>query len=228
MRQCTVYRLGLVGYQEAWDLQKALAERRKEGQIGDVLLLLEHPHTYTSGRNGKKENILASEEELARLGARVFWIDRGGDATYHGPGQLVGYPILDVVPLGGPLPYVRALEELLIRTLADFDIAAARIPGRTGVWAGDRKIAAIGVKLSRWISTHGFALNLDPDLSYFDYIVPCDIQGVRVTSMAEMLRRPVGVAEVQDCLVQHFARVFWTQIEEGDLRDLEVMVKAMS
>jgi len=201
--------LGLVDYQEAWALQKELAQARREGKISDVLLLLEHPHTYTLGRGAKEEHLLLSQEELARLGAQVYWVDRGGGITYHGPGQLVGYPILDLRGLFlDAHRYLRTLEEVLIQALADFGIAAQRHPGYTGVWVGEEKIAAIGVKIAHWITSHGFALNVNTDLDYFSYIVPCGIPDRAVTSMAHLLGSPVDLDAVAKRVAHRFGEQF--------------------
>lgn len=181
---CRVAFLGRVPYQEAWDLQRSLAVRRAADEIPDTLLLLEHPHTFTIGRTGDPANILIAGDRLAALGAEVFDIDRGGDVTYHGPGQLVGYPIMLVEDRRDLLRYIRGLEETIILALADFDILAGRIPGLSGVWIGDDKLAAIGVKMGR-VTSHGFALNVTTDLSYFGHIVPCGIRDRGVTSMVE-------------------------------------------
>ena len=219
---CHILSLGTMDYMAAWDLQKSLAQQRAEDKIPNTLLLLEHPHVYTLGRRGKQADLLLSEAELAKLGARVFWVDRGGEATYHGPGQIVGYPIVDLHSWGGPIKYVRTLEEVLIKTLAEFGIEAGRIEGLTGVWAGEEKIASIGVKISRGITTHGFALNVCPDLSYFDHIVPCGIQDKGVTSMERRLGRGVGTTEVVSPLAHHFSEEFgwetrWVPPDEAGL-----------
>ena len=177
-----VSRLGVVPYREAWDLQTTLGEQRARGEITNQLLLLEHPHTYTLGRRGDPANILLSPDELRRLGVEVIHTDRGGDVTYHGPGQLVGYPILLIEDRSNLVGYVRRLEEMLIRVLADFEIIGERIVGLSGVWIGSEKIAAIGVKMGR-VTSHGFALNVNPDMSYFDHIVPCGIRDMGVTSI---------------------------------------------
>ncbi len=184
---CDVYRLGLVEYEEAWAEQRRLVEAcRQDGR--PRLLLLEHPPTYTFGVRGRQEHLLVREQALAALGAAVYRIDRGGDVTFHGPGQLVGYPILDLRRWHqGPVWYVRALEEMLIEALSAFGIEAERSPGRPGVWVGGAKIAAIGVRVSRGVTSHGFALNVDPDLEYFSYIVPCGLPDVTVTSIAKVL-----------------------------------------
>ena len=176
MRSCCWRDVGRLEYGEAFELQKALVAERKRGEIPDQFLLVEHPHTITLGRNGHLENLLAREEVLAQAGIAFHHTDRGGDITYHGPGQIVGYPIVhlrewkrDVVA------YVRAIEQVMIEALADFGIAGGRVSGMTGVWTGGKKIAAIGVHISRWVTSHGFALNVTTDLSYFQYIVPCGL-----------------------------------------------------
>jgi len=211
MRNCEVRELGRVDYGRALEIQQDLVARRKTGEIGDQLLLLEHPHVITLGRNGHLENLLASDEVLSRTGISFYPTDRGGDVTYHGPGQLVGYPILDLREWKRDVgAYVRGVEQVLIDTLADFGIEAGRIPKLTGVWVDDRKIAAIGVHLSRWVTSHGFALNVNTDLSYFQYIVPCGLTKP-VTSMAQLGVR-AGLEEVSPVLAGHFGRVFETGI----------------
>jgi lipoyl(octanoyl) transferase len=212
MRKCIVRQLGQVDYASALQLQQQLATDRKQGLIPDHLLLLEHPHVITLGRNGHMENLLADDDILARAGIAFFPTDRGGDVTYHGPGQLVGYPILDLRDWKRDVgAYVRGVEQAIIETLADFGIAAGRIPTLTGVWVGDRKIAAIGVHLSRWVTSHGFALNVSTDLSYFQYIVPCGLTKP-VTSMAALGVRAT-LPQVGEILAAHFARIFDCEIE---------------
>ncbi|MGO9263030.1 MAG: lipoyl(octanoyl) transferase LipB [Bryobacteraceae bacterium] len=207
MRKCVVRELGRMEYGAAFDLQRQLVEARKEGGVPDQLLLVEHPHVITLGRNGHMDNLLASERVLARAGIAFYPTDRGGDITYHGPGQLVGYPILDLREWRRDVgAYVRGIEQAIIDTLADYGIAAARIPKLTGVWVGERKIAAIGVHLSRWITSHGFALNVHTDLSYFQYIVPCGL-AKPVASMAQLGVR-ARLEEVSRSLAGHFGRVF--------------------
>ncbi len=175
--------LGIIGYGEAVEQQRELVARRKAGEIPDTLLLLEHPHVFTLGRNARQEHLLAQPAEV-----EVHATNRGGDITYHGPGQLVGYPILDLAVIRKDVVwYVRSLEEALIAALAEFGIAAGRHPGLTGVWVGPGKIAAIGVHISRWVTSHGFALNVHPDLRYFQCIVPCGIREYGVTSMERVL-----------------------------------------
>jgi lipoyl(octanoyl) transferase len=207
MRNCCLRELGRVSYADGLQLQQQLIAARKAGEAADHLLLLEHPHVITMGRNGQMENLLASDEILDRAGISFYPTDRGGDVTYHGPGQLVGYPILDLRDWKRDVgAYVRGIEQVIIDTLADFGIEAGRIPKLTGVWVGDRKIAAIGVHLSRWVTSHGFALNVDTDLSYFQYIVPCGLTKP-VTSMAQLGVRAT-LPEVSRILAVHFGRVF--------------------
>ena len=214
MKTCLYARPGEVDYAEAWNMQSALARRRADGEIPDSLLLLEHPHTYTLGRRAIMDEVLASDAALARLGARVVHADRGGLVTYHGPGQIVGYPIVDVRPLGGPRDYVCALEEVVILTLDDFGLAAGRIPNQIGVWVGDVKVASIGVRISRGISTHGFALNVSTDLSYFRHIVPCGMPGAVVGSIESLLGTPVDKDRVAERLVHNFGnRLRRTMVE---------------
>ena len=207
MRSCQLRELGRVDYGAALDLQQQLATDRKEGLIPDQLVLLEHPHVITLGRNGHMENLLAGSQVLSRAGISFFPTDRGGDITYHGPGQLVGYPIIDLREWKRDVgAYVRGIEQVIIDTLADFGIAAGRTPKLTGVWVGERKIAAIGVHISRWVTTHGFALNVNTDLSYFQYIVPCGLTKP-VTSMAQ-LGSQADLREVSRSLAVHFGCIF--------------------
>jgi lipoyl(octanoyl) transferase len=212
MRSCVLRQLGRIDYGAALELQQRLTTERKLGLIGDQLLLLEHPHVITMGRNGELKNLLASDDILARAGIAFYPTDRGGDVTYHGPGQLVGYPILDLRDWKRDVgAYVRAVEEIIILTLAEYGIEAGRIPKLTGVWVGERKIAAIGVHLSRWVTSHGFALNVSTDLSYFQYIVPCGLTKP-VTSMAALGVR-ASLEEVSAKLAVHFARIFDCELE---------------
>ena len=213
MRSCELHDLGRIEYGRALELQRELAERRKLGLIPDQLLVVEHPHVITLGRNGKPGHLLASEEVLRRAGIAFFPTDRGGDITYHGPGQIVGYPILDLREWKRDVvAYVRAIEQTIIDALAEFGIAAGRLAGCTGCWVDGRKIAAIGVHISRWITSHGFALNLTTDLSYFQYIVPCGLARP-VTSMAA-LGAAAPRAEVIASLARHFACNFQLEIVE--------------
>ena len=204
-----VIRLGLVPYMEAWEFQRRLHQEVADGRRPDTLLLLEHSHTYTLGRRGRDEDILIGEAVLDQLGIEVHHTDRGGEVTYHGPGQLVGYPIIDLRRWGGgPLKYVRALEQMIAEALAEFGIEGASEGSPTGVWVKDRKVAAIGVKVGRRVTTHGFALNVSTDLSYFEHIVPCGMPSARVTSVSRELGRTVGVDEVIPVVTQKFGRVF--------------------
>jgi lipoyl(octanoyl) transferase len=210
MRSLEVRRLGVVAYAEALALQRALVDDRRSGRIADLLLLLEHPHVLTLGvRGAGRSHILAPADVLASLDVEIHETGRGGDITYHGPGQLVGYPIVDLRPDRCDVHrYVRDLEEVLIRTAADYGVAARRIPGLTGVWAGDEKLAAIGVRIARWVTSHGFALNVTTDLDYFKLIVPCGISDRGVTSLARLIGRPVEPSEVEDRVATHFREVF--------------------
>ena len=237
MNVCQVHRLGEVPYADAWALQDRLAQEVARGERPATLLLLEHPHTYTFGRRGHAEHLLWSEEECRRRGVAVFWVDRGGDVTYHGPGQLVGYPLLPLAPGGlrftdangrPRLPqadyvgYVRRLEEVLIRALASFGVRGFRVPGMTGVWVaqpqaahGMAKIAAIGVKVDvRGVSRHGFALNVCPDMTYWQGIIGCGLQGYAVTRLADVLGRPVAVEALIPPLVAAFGKVFGYRMQE--------------
>ena len=206
-----VRRLGVVPYAEALELQKQLVDDRREGRIADTLLLLEHPHVLTLGvrGDGGRSHILATDEALASRGVDVFETGRGGDITYHGPGQIVGYPILDLKPERCDVHrYVRDLEEVLIRVAGDYGLAAERVKGLTGVWIGGEKLAAIGVRIARWITSHGFALNVSTELDYFNLIVPCGIRDRGVTSLSRLLGRTVDRAEVEDKLIQRFTEIF--------------------
>jgi lipoyl(octanoyl) transferase len=212
MLKCEWQQPGRMEYGEAFEWQQRLVAQRKAGAIPDQLILLEHPHTITMGRNGHIENLRAGEEILARAGIAFHSADRGGDVTYHGPGQIVGYPILDLREWKRDVgAYVRAIEQVMIDTLADFGIAAGRIPKCTGVWVGGAKIGAIGVHISRWVTSHGFALNVSTDMRYFQYIVPCGLTKP-VTSMAQ-LGCGAAWAEVAERLAWHFGRVFDREIE---------------
>jgi len=196
-------------YADALALQQTLVADRRAGRIGDALLLVEHPHVLTLGVRGKRSHILATPDVLDARGIDVHETGRGGDVTYHGPGQVVGYPILDLRPDRLDVHrYVRDIEEVLIRTAADYGIDASRVKGLTGVWVGREKLAAIGVRIARWITSHGFALNVTTDLDYFALIVPCGIADRGVTSLARLLGRRLDRREVEDRVVSHFCHVF--------------------
>src|SRR5512142_1194414 len=216
-----VLHLGLVPYATALDLQRTLMQLRKSNRIENTRLLLEHPPVITLGRNAKLDNVLASPEFLAQRGVELFEIDRGGDVTFHGPGQLVAYPIFDLrsfEPKVGAVEFVRRLEEVLIRTCGDFGIGTQRIKGLTGVWTyalpskPEAKIAAIGVHISRAVTTHGFALNVSTDLDYFTMIVPCGISNKPVTSMQRELQKSLTLDEVATAASRNFGRVFQSQM----------------
>ena len=221
--RCAAAFLGRVPYPDAWRLQRELHERVATGQIPDQLLLLEHPHVYTLGRRGKESDVTATAERLNELGAEVHRVDRGGQATYHGPGQLVGYPIISLRRWGGgPLRYVQALEQVLIATLAELGIEAQSEDRPTGVWVGDAKIAAIGVRISQGVTMHGFALNVCPDLSYFGQIVPCGVPDGGVTSISKLLSKNVDVEEVVPALVRQFGLALGLSMEIGTTEELGV------
>jgi lipoyl(octanoyl) transferase len=210
-RGLVVRRLGRVPYAEALALQRSLVEDRRAERIPDTLLLLEHPHVLTLGvrGDGGRSHILATAEALASRGIEIHETGRGGDITYHGPGQIVGYPIIDLNPDRRDVHrYVRDLEAVLIGVAADYGIEAGRVEGLTGVWVGDEKLAAIGVRIARWITSHGFALNVTTSLDHFELIVPCGIADRGVTSLQRLLGRPVSTAEVQNRIIEQFAKIF--------------------
>ena len=209
MRTCQYSFLGRVPYGEAHALQERTVAARKAGEIEDRLLLVEHPHVITLGRAARRANVLADEDERERRGVELHETGRGGDVTYHGPGQLVGYPIINLAPDRCDVRrYVRDLEEVLIRTAGDYDVEAGRIPGLTGVWVGDEKLAAIGVRISRWVTMHGFAFNATTELDYFGLIIPCGITDHGVTSLEKLLGRRIDLAELAARAAQHFGEVF--------------------
>ena len=211
-RKLLVHRLGLIDYQSGLAIQKETEQAVKLGTQPDTLLLLEHPHTLTIGRRGESAAVLADAEELKRRNVTVFETNRGGKVTYHGLGQLVGYPIVKLSPDREDVHrYMRDLEEVLIRTMSDFGIDAFRIEGLTGVHTARGKIAAIGVHIARWVTTHGFALNVNTDLSYFNFIIACE--GEPVTSMAELRGSQTQLSEVEDRIVARFSEVFAMQVE---------------
>ncbi len=218
-RECWAVDCGLLPYVDASELQRHLVAARKAGTVPDILLICEHPHVITLGRNGHQEHLLASQHLLRQMNVQFYPTDRGGDITYHGPGQIVGYPILDLARIRRDVAwYLRLLEELMISVTADFSIEATRKPGMTGVWvehpahegmpAIAEKIAAIGVHLSRWVTSHGFAYNVSTDLRYFDLIVPCGLHGKRATSLEAVLGRTIDCREVLPILIQRFGEIF--------------------
>ena len=221
-----LHKPGLVDYKEAWDLQKELflenfeiKTGKREGETSNHLFLLEHPHVYTLGKSGDKKNLLLNDELLKLKEASFYKIDRGGDITYHGPGQLVGYPVFDLDKLNISIKdFVFNIEEMLIQTVAHYGITATRLEGATGVWldAGDsvkaRKIAAIGMKISKKVSMHGFALNINTNLDYFNYIIPCGLQDKGVTSLQKELNREVSMEEVTEVLIKKFEEIFGVNI----------------
>jgi len=241
MNICYTVEAGLIGYTEAWELQKRLVAARKTAAVEDVLLLCEHPHVITLGRNGKREHLLASEQVLRQKNVEFHSSDRGGDITYHGPGQLIGYPILNLGAIRKDVGwYVRMLEEAMIRVTADFGFRAERVAGKTGIWVRsgpsqvdasyengpaseqvtEEKLGAIGVHISRWVTSHGFAYNVSTDLRYFDLIVPCGITGRKATSLEKLLQRAVSRSEVMPPLAKHFGQVFGLEMRESSLADL--------
>ena len=213
MPELQIQRLGLIPYGDALELQQRLVAERRADRIPDQLLLLQHPHVITLGTSSHSDHVLLDEAERRLLGIELFETGRGGDVTYHGPGQLVGYPILDLKPDRQDLHrYVRDLELVLIEALATFGITAGRREGLTGAWVGDEKVAAIGVRVSSgWITSHGFALNVGTDLGFFDAIVPCGIREYGVTSMERVVGKPVAMRDVEDRIVEAFERVFERQ-----------------
>jgi lipoyl(octanoyl) transferase len=214
MRVCEAKWLGGVGYSEALSMQESAVNSLRSGEGDEQLLLLEHPHVFTLGRGADSANILAGADQLESLSIEVHETGRGGDVTYHGPGQLVGYPIINLKPDRCDVHrYVRDIEEVLIRSIAELGITGERIAGLTGVWVGNEKIAAIGVRIARWITSHGFALNVNTDLDYFQMIVPCGITDKGVTSLSRLLGQPLDMNDVARIVARRFAEVF-----ERDIR----------
>ena len=214
MSSCSVVHLGLISWAEANALQERVLAARKAGAVADIVLLCEHPHTITQGRNGKAQHLLASAAVLRQKGVEFHHTNRGGDITYHGPGQLVGYPILNLAAIRRDIGwYMRMLEEAMIRTSAEFGVTAVREPGKTGIWvdqpaaAAPEKLAALGVHLSRWVTSHGLAYNVSTDLRYFGLIVPCGISERQATSLEKLLGRTIAVSSVADPLVKHLGAV---------------------
>ena len=235
---CLILEPGRLPYAQAWQLQNDLARRIAEGGQPPTLLLLEHPHTYTFGRRGQAQHLLWDEAELQRRGIEVHWVDRGGDVTYHGPGQLVGYPLVPLstaglkVEGGGRIPqadyvgYVRRLEEVLMRALRRVGVEGVRVEGMTGVWVRGRgevaKIGAIGVKVdARGVTRHGFALNVNPDMDYWQGIIACGLEGAAVTSLAELLGTPPSMREMRQAIIQAFGEVFgYRMMAEGETKHI--------
>ncbi|PYU48540.1 MAG: lipoyl(octanoyl) transferase [Acidobacteria bacterium] len=223
MRTCQIVDLGLVGYAEAYALQKRIVAARKAEAIEDVLLLCEHPHVITQGRNGKREHLLASEHVLRQKGIEYYETTRGGDITYHGPGQIVGYPILNLGAIRRDVVwYVRTLEEAMIQATAEFGIKAERVAGKTGIWVRvgntEEKLAAIGVHISRWVTSHGFAYNVSTDLRNFDLIVPCGIAECKATSLEKLLGRSVEEKEVSPRIAKHLGELLGLEMKEASVK----------
>jgi lipoyl(octanoyl) transferase len=215
MKEVQVTFLGRMKYDAAWDLQRALVEKRRTGEIPDTLILTEHDPVYTIGKTGSDLHLLAGESELRTKGVQVYHHDRGGDVTFHGPGQLVVYPILDLTEFYLDLHrYLRDLEEVIIRVLASYGLRGERMPEYTGVWLDGEKVCAIGIKSSRWITMHGLALNVTTDLSHFGRIIPCGIFERGVTSLAEHLPGPLSLEEVGRRTAEEFGRVFGVTMRE--------------
>lgn len=217
--------LGRRDYDDALAIQRELVVRRREGSIPDVLVFVEHPPTFTIGRGASWNNLLSEPAALERLGARLVEADRGGDITFHGPGQLIGYPIVDLARWRKDVhAYLRSLEQTLIDALSEWGVSTSREAGLTGVWHASGKVAAIGVRVTRWVSSHGFALNVSTDLDYFKHIVPCGIVDRSVSSMEEILRAPVARGPVMDAVSGAFGRVFERDVVEACESDLEVLI----
>jgi lipoyl(octanoyl) transferase len=224
--------LGLIPYAEAYALQKRIVAARKPGAIEDVILFCEHPHVITQGRNGKREHLLASENVLRQKGVEFFETSRGGDVTYHGPGQIVAYPILNLAAIRRDVVwYVRQLEEAMIRTTAEFGIAAGREAGKTGIWVGEgessEKLGAIGVHISRWVTSHGLAYNVATDLRNFELIVPCGIADRKATSLEKLLQRGVALNEARTKLAKHLGEVFGLELKQIGRPELSDKLEAV-
>lgn len=225
MSTCQIIDLGLIGYAEAYALQKRIVAARKAEAIENVLLICEHPQVITQGRNGKREHLLASEHVLRQKGVEFYETSRGGDITYHGPGQIVGYPILNLGAIRRDVVwYVRTLEEAMIRSTAELGIAASRVAGKTGIWVQtgntEEKLAAIGVHISRWVTSHGFAYNVSTDLRFFDLIVPCGIADRKVTSLEKLLGRKVEEKEVAPRIAKHLGELLGLEMQETSKEEL--------
>ncbi len=211
-RTCELLLPGVVAYKQAVVLQESYVKQVAAGTETEKLILLEHPHVITLGRGFHPENLLVSPDWLEANGVAVEESGRGGDITYHGPGQIVGYPILSIAGQPDLHLYLRNLEELMIRCARDFGIEAGRKPGMTGIWVQDEKLGAIGVRVARWVTSHGFALNVNPDLKYFEYMIPCGIRQHGVTSMKKLLNREIPLDEIHACLVRHFEAIFQRKV----------------
>lgn len=199
-------------------MQRELVARRKLEETPDTLLLVEHPHVYTLGRNARRSHLLADRDKLRGIGAEVHETDRGGDITYHGPGQLVGYPILDLKQHRRDVGwYMETLQEILILTVKDFGITSHPRDGMRGIWVGEEKLGSLGVHLSRWVTSHGFALNVNTDLTYFDHIIPCGLEGVRMTSLEKLTGRSICLENVQEMLINHFGKLFSLEVRPEPL-----------
>ena len=210
-----VINAGILGYEDAWYLQNGLKKARLEERVGDTLILVQHPPTITLGRRGKEDNILVGHDVLKREGIELFVIDRGGDITFHGPGQLIGYPIISLKKLGLSVgQYIRRLEDVIMVTLRDVGIIAKKIPHTIGVWVGEKKVASLGIRISGGVATHGFALNITNDLRPFHFINPCGIKGLQVTSLREILGEDVNCGYIENILVTHFSQFFQMRIGE--------------
>lgn len=214
---CVVYKLGRMEYSQCYQLQRYLQLMRINGNISDALLILEHPPTLTIGKTGRMENVLVPVSRLKQEGISLVFSDRGGDATYHGPGQMVAYPILSLQDRGRDIPqYVRNLEAVAIRTLKDFGIIAARDNHHPGVWIGTAEIAAIGLSIKKWVSMHGLALNVAPDMAHYAFINPCGFKDRKAASMADVLGRELAMGEVVSRFIDHFSNIFETSVTSGD------------
>jgi lipoyl(octanoyl) transferase len=208
-KKITYCDLGFIDYKESWELQQEIHSKRVSGEVEDFLFLLEHPNTYTLGKTAHKENLTGSESYLIENNISVYDIDRGGDITYHGPGQIVGYPIINLNNWNKDThKYLRALEEVIINTCSEYNLRCERNPKHTGVWSSDKKIAAIGIKVSRWITMHGFAFNVNTDLNLFNGIIPCGIQDKSVTSLKQELGFQIDIGEVKEKILNNFVKVF--------------------
>lgn len=225
LKDCLTIDLGLIGFAEGYALQKRIVAARKAEAIEDVVLLCEHPHVITQGRNGKREHLLVTENVLRQKGVEYHETSRGGDITYHGPGQIVGYPIVNLGAIRRDVVwYVRTLEEAMIRATAEFGIMAERVAGKTGIWvrAGgtEEKLAAIGVHISRWVTSHGFAYNVSTDLRHFDLIVPCGIADRKATSLEKLLGRHVEQKEVAPRIAEHLGELLGLEMKESSTNEL--------